>query len=117
VGQGDNVLIAGTIVVGNGATNVLFRALGPSLTPFGVPNALQDPILELHDSQGNTVAVNDNWQDDPVQAAAIQATGIPPTDRREPAILRSLTPGGYTAVVRGNSNTTGVSVVEAYQIN
>jgi hypothetical protein len=117
VGQGDNVLIAGTIVSGNGSTNVLFRALGPSLTQFGVPNALQDTTLELHDGQGNTVATNDNWQDDPVQAAAIQGTGIPPTDPREAAILRSLTPGAYTAIVRGNSNTTGVSVVEAYQIN
>jgi hypothetical protein len=117
VGQGDNVLIAGTIVVGSGATNVLFRALGPSLTPFGVPNALQDTTLEVHDGQGNTVATNDNWQDDPVQAAAIKATGIPPTDPREAAILRLLTPGAYTAIVRGNSNTTGVSVVEAYQIN
>jgi hypothetical protein len=112
VGQGDDVLIGGTIVVGNGSTNVLFRGLGPST---GVPNALQDPTLELHDGQGATVATNDNWQDS--QAAEIEATTIPPTNPREAAILRQLTPGAYTAVVRGKSNTTGVAVIEAYQIN
>ncbi len=114
VDQGDNVLIAGTIVLGNGSTNVLFRALGPST---GIPNALQDPTLELHDGQGNVIATNDNWQDDPVQAAAIQATTIPPSDPREAAILFQLNPGAYTAIVRGKNNTTGVAVIEAYQIN
>jgi hypothetical protein len=112
VDQGDNVLIAGTIVVGNGSTNVLFRALGPST---GISNALQDPTLELHDGQGSLIATNDNWQDS--QADAIQGTTIPPSDPREAAILRQLTPGAYTAIVRGKNNTTGVAVVEAYQIN
>ena len=114
VDQGDNVLIAGMIVVGNGTTNVLFRAIGPST---GIPNALQDPTLELHDGQGGIVATNDNWQDDPNQAAAIQATTIPPSDPRESAILRQLSPGAYTAIVRGKNNTKGVAVIEAYQIN
>jgi hypothetical protein len=113
VDQGDNVLIGGTIVVGSGSTNVLFRAIGPSLP--GISNALQDPTLELHDGQGNIIASNDNWQD--TQAAAIQATTIPPSDPREAAILYQLTPGSYTAVVRGKDNTTGVAVVEAYQLN
>jgi len=113
VDRGDSVLIGGTIVVGSGSTTVLFRALGPSVA--GVSNTLTDPILELHDGQGNTLAVNDNWQD--TQAADIQATTIPPPDPREPAILRSLTPGAYTAVVRGKNDTVGVAVVEAYQIN
>ena len=113
VGRGDNVLIGGTIVVGNGTTTVLFRALGPSLT--SVSNALQNTTLELYNSQGNIIASNDNWQDS--QAAAIQATTIPPPDPREAAILRSLTPGGYTAIVRGKNNTTGVALIEAYQIN
>jgi hypothetical protein len=112
VDQGDNVLIAGTIVVGSGSTTVLFRALGPST---GVSNALQDPTLELHDGQGGTVATNDNWQD--TQKDAIQATTIPPSDPRESAILRSLTPGAYTALVRGKNNTAGVAVVDAYQLN
>lgn len=112
VDEGDNVLIAGTIVVGSGSTTVLFRALGPST---GIGNALQDPTLELHDGQGGIVATNDNWQD--TQKDAIQATTIPPSDPRESAILRSLTPGAYTAVVRGKNNTAGVALVDAYQLN
>jgi hypothetical protein len=113
VGQGDNILIGGTIVIGNASTNVLFRAIGPSLP--GVGNALQDPTLELHDGQGSTIATNDNWQDS--QAADIRATTIPPSDPREAAIFRQLAPGAYTAVVRGKNNTTGVALVEAYQLN
>jgi hypothetical protein len=112
VDQGDNVLIAGTIILGNGTTTVLFRALGPST---GIPNRLQDPTLELHDGQGGIVATNDNWQD--TQADAIRQTTIPPNDPRESAILQSLTPGAYTAIVRGKNNTTGVGVIEAYQLN
>jgi len=117
VGDGDDVLICGTIAVGNGTTTVLFRALGPSLTAFGVPNALQDPTLELHDGQGATIATNDNWQESPDHGAAVQKTTIPPTDPREAAILRDLTPGAYTAVVRGKNGTTGVGVIDAYQLN
>jgi hypothetical protein len=112
VGQGDDVLIGGAIVLGTGSTTVLFRALGPTLA--GVSNPLQNPTLELHDSQGGTI-FNDDWQDS--QAAAIQATTIPPNDPREAAILRALTPGAYTAIVRGKNNTTGVALIEAYQIN
>jgi len=112
VDQGDTVLIGGTIVVGSGTTTVLFRALGPSV---GVANPLNDPTLELHDGQGSIIATNDNWQD--TQAAAIQATTIPPADPREAAILRELTPGAYTAIVRGKNNTTGVALIEAYQLN
>jgi hypothetical protein len=115
VDQGDNVLIVGTIVVGNGTTTVLFRALGPSLSNFGVPNALQDPTLELHDGQGGIVATNDNWQD--TQEDAINQTTIPPNHPKESAILQSLSPGAYTAVVKGKNNTAGVAVVDAYQLN
>lgn len=113
VGQNDNVLIGGTIVLGNGTTTVLFRAIGPSLP--GVANALQDPTLELYNGQGQNVASNDNWQDS--QETDIQNTTIPPNDPREAAILHSLTPGAYTAVVRGKNNTTGVALIEAYQLN
>jgi hypothetical protein len=112
VDQGDNVLIAGTIIVGNGTTTVLFRALGPST---GIPNRLQDPTLELYNGQGGIIATNDNWQD--TQEDAIKQTTIPPSDPKEAAILRSLTPGAYTAIVRGNNSTTGIGVIEAYQIN
>ena len=114
VDQGDNVLIAGTIVLGNGTTTVLFRALGFST---GIPGRLLDPTLELHDGQGGVVATNDNWQDNPVDAEAIKKTTIPPDDSRESAILQSLTPGAYTAIVRGKNNTTGIAVIEAYQLN
>ncbi len=112
VGDGDDLLICGTIAVGNGTTTVLFRALGPSLP---VPGALNDPILELHDGQGATIGTNDNWQD--TQGTAIQNTTIPPNDPREAAILRDLTPGSYTAVVRGKNGATGVAVIDAYQLN
>jgi len=112
VDQGDNVLIAGTIILGNGTTTVLFRALGPST---GIPNRLEDPTLELHDGQGGIVATNDNWQDSPDKQAIIDST-IPPNDPKESAILQSLSPGAYTAIVRGKNNTTGVAVVEAYQL-
>lgn len=113
VNRGDNVLIGGSIVVGNGTARVIFRALGPSLG--GVANPLQDPVLELHDGQGGLIALDDNWKDS--QRAEIEATGIPPTNDNEAAIIRSLTPGAYTAVVRGKDNTTGVALIEAYQLN
>ena len=115
VDTGDNVMIGGTIITGNTPAKVLFRAIGPSRTKFGVSNALQDPMLELHDGNGTLRASNDNWIDSP-DAAAIIATTIPPTDNRESAILQNLPPGAYTAIVRGAGNSTGVAVVEAYQL-
>jgi hypothetical protein len=115
VDTGDNAMIGGTIITGSSPTNVLVRAIGPSLSNAGVANALQDPTLELHDGNGAVIAFNDNWVDSP-DAAAISATTIPPTDPRESAILKNLTPGNYTAIVRGAGNTTGVAVVEAYQL-
>lgn len=115
VDQGDNVLIGGTIIVGSPATTtkILFRAIGPSVA--SIPNPLQDPTLELHDSQGSMIASNNNWEDS--QADEIRATTIPPSDPLEAAILHELPPGGYTAIVRGLDNTTGVAVIEAYQLN
>jgi hypothetical protein len=115
VDKGDSVLIGGTIVLGTGTTNVLFRAIGPSLAGVGIANPLQDPTLELHDGQGAIIATNDNWQD--TQAADIQNTGIAPSNPLEAAILHQLSPGAYTAVVRGKNNGTGVGLIEAYQIN
>jgi hypothetical protein len=112
VEQGDNVLIGGTIVLGNGPTTVLFRALGPSLQ--GVSDPLLDPTLELYDGNGTNVASNNNWRDS--QAAAIEATTIPPEKLEEAAILYDLHPGNYTAIVRGRHNTTGVALIEAYQL-
>jgi hypothetical protein len=112
VERGDNVLIGGTIVLGNGPTTVLFRALGPSLD--GVSDQLLDPTLELYNGQGTNIASNNDWQDS--QKAAIEATTIPPKDSREAALLHDLHPGDYTAIVRGRNNTTGVALIEAYQL-
>lgn len=112
---GDNVLIGGIIGGGNGSQpKVLIRAIGPSLTPFGVPNALPDPILELHDKNGALIATNDDWQTD--QAAAIQATGLAPSHAKESAILATLLPTNYTAIVKGANNGTGVGLVEVYHL-
>ena len=114
VSTGDNVMIDGFIVgaAGTGQRKVIIRAIGPSLT--GVNGALQDPTLELHNSTGATIASNDNWRD--TQQAEIQATGIPPADIRESAIVKTLTPGRYTAIVRGKNGTTGVGLVEIYAL-
>jgi sugar lactone lactonase YvrE len=110
-----NVLIGGVIVGGqNATTNVLVRGIGPSLVAAGVTDALVDPALQLFDVNGNLVAYNDNWHDS--NAAAIQATGVAPSDNRESAILTLLAPGNYTAVVSGTGNKTGVALVEAYNI-
>jgi hypothetical protein len=114
VDTGDNAMIGGMIIVGNNSTKVLFRAIGPSLFGFGISNALQDPMIELRDNNGNLLEANDNWRT--AHEAEIAATGLAPTDDRESAIFRTLAPGAYTAIVRGSGNTTGVAVVEAYQL-
>ncbi len=113
---GDNVMIGGFIAgpTDTGATRVLIRAIGPSLSGVGIQDALQDPVLELHDGSGATIATNDNWKD--TQQAEIEATGIAPTDDRESATLQTLVPGNYTAIVRGKDSTTGVGLVEVYNL-
>ena len=88
-------------------------ALG-SLTLFGVPNALANPTLELRNSSGALLASNDNWQDDPAQAAELTAAGLAPTDASESGIAITLGPGQYTALLAGQGNTTGVGVIEVY---
>jgi hypothetical protein len=115
VGTGGDVLIGGVIIVGGSDRQVLIRAIGPSLVPFGITNALADPFLELHDKDGNVIASNDNWQD--TQEQAITATGIAPTNSAESAILITLTPDSYTAIVSGKNDTSGVGLVEVYQIS
>ena len=111
-------MIGGLIVGGGsgGTTRVIVRALGPSV-PVG--GALNDPTLELHDGSGTTIAFNDNWKTRPdgsSQQAEIEATGIPPTNDLESALVRTLPPGNYTAVVRGMNSTTGVGLVETYNL-
>ena len=117
VQTGDNVGIGGFIVTGTAPKHVLLRGIGPSLTGSGVPNALADPVLELHGPGGFVTIIDDNWRDDPAQAAAIMATGIPPTNDLESAIDATLNPGAYTAVVRGKNNSSGVGLVEVYDLS
>jgi len=117
VGTADRVMIAGFIVQGSAPKHVLLRAIGPSLIQFGVPDALADPVLELHGPAGFTTVINNNWMDDPVQKAAILATGLAPTNNLEAAIDATLNPGTYTAIAKGNNNTTGVGLVEVYDLN
>jgi hypothetical protein len=113
VQTGDNVMIGGFIVRGDLPATVIVRAIGPSLTAYGVPGALQDPTLELHDGTGAVIGSNDNWQDDP-GAAQIQADHLAPSDPRESATIVTLAPGNYTAIVRGTNDTTGVALVEGF---
>jgi WD40 repeat protein len=123
VDTGNNVMIGGLIVgggSGGGTAKVIVRALGPSLTGSGIAGALGDPTLELHDGSGTTLATNDNWkindQTGQSQQAEIEATTIPPTNDLESALVAILAPGNYTAIVRGAGDTTGVGLVEVYNL-
>jgi hypothetical protein len=124
VQTGDNVIIGGFIVQGTGPKKLIVRAIGPELIPYGVPNVLADPTLELHDGTGALIASNDNWQHTIIggvitadQVAAIQNSGHAPTAATESAIIADLLPGNYTAIVRGVHNTIGVALVEAYDLS
>jgi plastocyanin len=113
VQTGDNVLIGGLIITGTDPKKVMIRGIGPSLAAF-IPGALADPTLEL-DQGATLLASNDNWRD--TQETEIAATGIAPANDLESAIVRILTPGNYTATLRGKNNTTGIGVVEAYDLD
>ena len=112
---GGKVGIGGFIISGTDAKKVLIRGLGPTLTSFGVPNALQDPVLELHDGTGAVVVGNDDWK--LPQETAIAATGLAPPDDHEPAILLSLQPGSYTVIESGKNSTSGVGLIELYDLD
>src|SRR5437763_241523 len=116
VNTGDNVLIGGFIVggTGKGSAGVVVRAIGPSLTSAGITNPLANPTLEIHDGNGVLESSNDDWKD--CQAAEIQATGLQPSNDRESTILATLRPGNYTAIVRGKDNSTGIGLMEVYNI-
>jgi hypothetical protein len=115
VQTGNDVMIGGVIVVGNTPLKVIVRAIGPSLRAAGVLNPLADPNLDIFDGNGTMVATNNNWQDDP-GAAEIVNNQIAPSDLAESATLQTLAPGNYTAIVSGVGNTTGVGLVEVYNI-
>jgi hypothetical protein len=115
VQTGDNVGIGGFIITGSTPKNVLVRAIGPTLTHYNIAGVLADPVLELHSPDAFATIRNDNWRD--TQEAEIQATGIPPTNDLESAIVATLVPGAYTAIVTGNGNISGVALVEVYDLN
>jgi hypothetical protein len=112
VQTGDNIADAGFIVRGTPGKRVLLRGIGPSLA---VPGALQNPLIELHDGTGATLTMNDDWRT--TQQTEIQQTGIAPTDDRESAIVATLAAGNYTVVLRGANNSTGIGVVEVYDLD
>jgi hypothetical protein len=115
VRTGNNVVIAGFILGnGTGDDRVVVRGLGPSLSQFGISNPLQDPTLELRDQNGTLLRSNNDWGDDPAQAAEITAAGLAPTNGKESAIAVTLPPGLYTAILAGANATIGVGLVEVY---
>jgi PAP2 superfamily len=115
VDTGDNVLIGGFIVGPGSSGRVVLRAIGPSLTNAGISGALANPVLEIHDHNGALMKTNDNWQTD-ASASEVQAAGLAPANANEAAVLAPLTPGMYTAIVRGHGSATGVALVEAYNL-
>ncbi|MBA3609515.1 MAG: hypothetical protein H0W43_13595, partial [Chthoniobacterales bacterium] len=115
VQTGDNVLIGGFIITGTDPKEVVVRAIGPSLEAFGITDPLPNPTLELHYPDGTTVVTNNDWR--ATQETEILATGLAPTNDLESAILATLDPGAYTAIVRGVNDSTGVGLVEAYDLD
>lgn len=121
VGAEDNVMIAGIIVGpdGSGESTVVVRGIGPSLGVFTPPaSALPNPLIELYDSDGDIIALNDNWMDDP-HAAEIAAAGLAPDSNLEAALQATLAPGAYTAILRGTGievDLTGIGLIESYNI-
>jgi len=123
VQKDDDVMIGGFSIQGTQPKKVIIRAIGPELTQYGIPDALANPTLELHDGTGALIAYDNNWATTIIdgiittnQARDIQASGHAPRDGRESAIIAELPPGNYTAIVRGVNNTTGVALVEVYDL-
>jgi hypothetical protein len=114
VNAGDDVLVGGFIIGGSDSQRVLIRATGPTLRGSGVPDALSDPVLGLYGANGTLIYSNDSWRS--TQEALIEATTLAPADDLEPAILATLPPGPYTAVVRSNDASVGVALVEIYHL-
>jgi arylsulfate sulfotransferase len=116
VGTADDVLISGFIVGDVGSSTVVVRALGPSLTAFGVSGVLSDPTLTIYDSNGTAIATNDNWQDN-INAIDIQKNGLAPPNPSESALVLHLPAGKYTAIVSGANGSTGVALAEVYTLH
>jgi hypothetical protein len=114
VESGDKVLIGGFIITGAAPKKVIIRGIGRSLSGFGVQGALDDPILGLFNSAGEVLRSNDDWRAE--QEAEIMATGLAPTNDREAAVIATLNPGTYTAIVSGKNDGTGIGLVEVYDL-
>jgi hypothetical protein len=114
VETGEHVGIAGFIISGSTSKKIIVRALGPTLAQFGVPGLLQDPMLELYNASNKPIAYDDNWKN--AQQSEIQASGYAPGDDREAAIVLTLAPGNYTAIVRGANTTVGTALLEVYDL-
>jgi len=119
VGQGDQVCIVGFIIQGapNQLKRVILRGLGPSLQVSGIPvvGRIADPALELHNASGAVIYFNDNWRDS--QAAEIQESGLAPGNDREAALIVTLPPGAYTAILRSALGSAGTGLVEVYDLD
>jgi hypothetical protein len=115
VETGDNALIGGFIITGNASKRVTIRAIGPSLAQFGLTDLLADPVLELRAANGSVLMSNNDWKD--TQRTEIENSGLAPTNDFESAIITTLAPANYTAIVRGNQNSTGIGVVEVYDLD
>jgi len=113
---GNNVMIGGFILGGNNNTQVAARGIGPSLAQFGLNPVLADPTLELHDSNGATLATNDNWLSDPVSATQLTAKGLGLSDPKEAGIFTSLPPGAFTVILAGKDGGIGIGLVEIYNL-
>lgn len=118
VQTGDNVLIGGFMLGGGSDQRVVVRAIGPSLRRAGLSNALADPTLTLHNSNGDVIADNDDWKEPPdnPQAHEIKVRGLAPTDDLESALIATLPPGPYTAIVAGKNGGIGIGLVEIYNL-
>lgn len=116
VGTGDNLLVSGLTVGGDRSTNLLVRALGPSLANEGIADTLSDPSLEIYDSSGSLIRSDDNWTDNLEEATRITESGFAPGNVSEPAITVTLEPGNYTIVVQGKNDLVGVALLELHKL-
>jgi hypothetical protein len=116
VGAQDNVMIGGFILGGNSNARIAIRALGPSLSQFGLTNVLSDPVLELHNGNGVTLVSNDNWTDDPATATTLTAAGLALPAGTESAIVGPFPPGQFTAILAGKNGGTGIGIIEIYNL-
>ena len=114
VGTGSDIMIGGFIIGGEEPTKVIVRAIGPSLIASNVSDALLDPLLELYDGNGSLIFANDNWRT--TQEQQIIDSGVPPSDDRESAIVATLIPGSYTAMIHDAGQANGVALVEVYNL-